>query len=263
MPRQAFAKAFSLVAKRYPCFACALFLICTSCQALEVSADPPAGKLRSSRALLQAHHIELDKIARISRFRSGVGHDYSDSHEHCRSMKHYFQPRADLDWGDLRIFAPVDAVVESIQAEQYLGQQMTLRPRADGRVRIKLFHVEPIVTAGQAVRAGQVVGTHAGAGTYSDIAILREEDPGGLRLVSQFKMLSPNLLQDYRRRGVNVGDFIISREARDRHPLDCGPDGRFQHAHHHIPDWVKLNPVKPGSAVPPALRNQATTEGSR
>ena len=34
--------------------------------------------------------INLDKIAQISKFRSGAGHDYSDDFERNRSMKHYF-----------------------------------------------------------------------------------------------------------------------------------------------------------------------------
>lgn len=38
---------------------------------------------------VQTDYIELAKIDRISRFRSGEGHDYSDNFESCRSMKHY------------------------------------------------------------------------------------------------------------------------------------------------------------------------------
>ena len=37
-------------------------------------------------------YIELAKISRISKFRSGIGHDYSDDFEQCRSMKHYYMP---------------------------------------------------------------------------------------------------------------------------------------------------------------------------
>lgn len=38
-------------------------------------------------------YIELDKIDRVSKFRSGIGHDYRDDAESCRSMKHYFSYR--------------------------------------------------------------------------------------------------------------------------------------------------------------------------
>jgi len=37
-------------------------------------------------------YIESARIARVSRFRSGYGHDYSDAFESCRSMKHYYMP---------------------------------------------------------------------------------------------------------------------------------------------------------------------------
>ena len=38
------------------------------------------------------NYIELYKIYCISKFRSAIGHDYSDDFESCRSMKHYFHP---------------------------------------------------------------------------------------------------------------------------------------------------------------------------
>jgi hypothetical protein len=41
----------------------------------------------------ESNCIELHKISRISKFRSGAGHDYSDDFETCRSMKHYFDPK--------------------------------------------------------------------------------------------------------------------------------------------------------------------------
>ncbi|MGQ0647189.1 MAG: hypothetical protein ACT4P7_06430 [Gemmatimonadaceae bacterium] len=41
-------------------------------------------------------YIAPGKILRVSRFRSGVGHDYADDAERCRSMKHYFQPLASV-----------------------------------------------------------------------------------------------------------------------------------------------------------------------
>ena len=37
---------------------------------------------------VDVNYIELEKISKISKFRSGMGHDYSDDFESCRSMKH-------------------------------------------------------------------------------------------------------------------------------------------------------------------------------
>jgi hypothetical protein len=46
---------------------------------------------------VRANFIDPGRMARISRFRSAIGADYSDDFEHCRSMKHYFQHRPDFD----------------------------------------------------------------------------------------------------------------------------------------------------------------------
>lgn len=43
------------------------------------------------------NYIELGKIHRISKYRSSVGHDYSDYKESCRSLKHYFEPLESID----------------------------------------------------------------------------------------------------------------------------------------------------------------------
>ena len=40
---------------------------------------------------VNTNYMDIEKIYRFSRFRSSVGHDYSDAFEECRSMKHYFQ----------------------------------------------------------------------------------------------------------------------------------------------------------------------------
>ena len=50
-------------------------------------------------------YLDLDKINKISKFRSGMGHDYSDDFESCRSMKHYFNPNVE-DYSLIEIFSP-------------------------------------------------------------------------------------------------------------------------------------------------------------
>ena len=66
---------------------------------------------------VEINYIELDKIHSISKFRSAVGHDYSDAFEHCRSMKHYFEPRGDVDWSTIKIFAPVTGTITRVDVE--------------------------------------------------------------------------------------------------------------------------------------------------
>src|SRR5512133_2793550 len=63
---------------------------------------------------INKNYIEPDKIYCISKFRSAVGHDYSDAVEHCRSMKHYFQPLSNVDWSAIKIFSPVTGTIKRV-----------------------------------------------------------------------------------------------------------------------------------------------------
>jgi len=47
--------------------------------------------------VVTASYFPTDLVQRVSRFRSGFGHDYSDDFEDCRSMKHYFIADQALD----------------------------------------------------------------------------------------------------------------------------------------------------------------------
>jgi hypothetical protein len=74
---------------------------------------------------ITASHIDIADIERISRFRSPVGHDYSDSFETCCSMKHYYRP---LNYYEVRftqpIYSPVDGVI------LYLDKEIVLEAEA-------------------------------------------------------------------------------------------------------------------------------------
>ncbi len=176
-----------------------------------------------------ADYIELGRIVRISRFRSGVGHDYSDSYESCRSMKHYFVPGS----YPVKIFSPVSGTIGYLTAE-WAGTQVGIR--AGSRTFI-IFHVNvwSSIKVGDSVTAGQQIGTHIGSQTWSDIAV-REGD----RLLSYFEVMTDAVFQNYRSRGVNArSDLVISRAARDAAPLTCSGDAFLNEGT--IPNWVNLN----------------------
>jgi len=67
---------------------------------------------------VRVNFIDVGRMARISRFRSAAGADYSDDVEHCRSMLHYFEPRGDLDGQSLDMFSPVDGTIAGIVTNQ-------------------------------------------------------------------------------------------------------------------------------------------------
>jgi hypothetical protein len=176
-----------------------------------------------------ADYIELGRIARISRFRSGVGHDYSGGGESCRSMKHYFVPAS----YPVKIFSPVSGSVGYL-TQEWAGTQIGIQ--AGARTFI-VFHVDllPSITVGTSVTAGQQIGTHVGSETWSDIAV-REGD----QLLSYFDVMADAVFQRYRSRGVGArGELVISKAARDADPLACSGDSFATPGS--IPNWVELD----------------------
>jgi hypothetical protein len=159
---------------------------------------------------------------RISRFRSGEGHDYSDTVERCRSMKHYFVPRfASMDSSTIPIYAPVSGEVFRVRQE-WAGVQIEIKSADYPAFRPILFHVNATIpiAEGMTLQAGQRLGTHIGNQTGSDVAIAVDATEG-LRYVSWFDAISDELLAAYAARGVSREAAIITRAERDASPLAC------------------------------------------
>lgn len=184
-------------------------------------------------------YIDLDGIGRISRFRSGFGHNYSDAFESCRSMKHYFSPRPGVDAGSIRVYSPVDGEVVRVTPE-WAGTQIRIRPAAYPAFEIILFHARVTIPleVGTRLSAGQPLGTHVGSQTSSDVAV-GVANPSGWQLVSWFDVLDEAAFDAYRARGVtDSSDVIISRSQRDSQPLNCSGE-QFQDEGG-IVNWVEL-----------------------
>ena len=190
--------------------------------------------------LISHDYIELATIARISRFRSGFGHDYSDDAESCRSMKHYFQPRADVDWGAVAISSPVAGTIRTVRSEQTFGLQVQLTHNDYPAITVILFHVRPDaeLIPGSIVQAGQRLGTHIGSQTMSDVAI-RVDTPKGARFVSYFDAMTDALFQTYSARGVaSRSAMIVTAAERDASPLSCMGEQFLDVGS--LPNWVEL-----------------------
>lgn len=191
---------------------------------------------------VESDYIELAKIERISRFRSGVGHDYSDGFESCRSMKHYFQPSNTVNWASIQIRSPVAGTVSRLDQERLAGggTQVRIKSRDFPAFCFILFHVRTNgpVSVGDFVSAGQLLGTHVGTQSTSDIAV-GVSTPAGWRLLSYFDVMTDSLFATYQARGINSRiDVIISKEARDADPLTCN-GGKFA-SPGNLPNWVTL-----------------------
>jgi hypothetical protein len=185
-------------------------------------------------------YIELDKITRISKFRSSIGHDYSDDFESCRSMKHYFMPKSDINWSDIKIFSPVKGTVSKIYQE-WAGTQVQISSEDYPNVLFTIFHINlsgPL-NVGDVVSAGQQLGTHIGSQTLSDIAV-SINTPEGRRLVSFFDIMTAAAFQGYQSRGlISPTDLILSKEARDSDPLNCNGQSFINSGT--LVNWVNLD----------------------
>lgn len=191
--------------------------------------------------------IDLSTISRVSRFRSGEGHDYSDDFESCRSMKHYYYPKDGVVRSTVRLYAPVDGTVIGT-VEEYeggtlsKGKQVGIRPDGYPAFWVIVFHVnlDSPLAVGDRVTAGQLLGTSAKAdGTVTDVAFW-VHTPAGDRLLSFFDCMTDSVFAIYQARGVaNREAAIITRAERDADPLTC--DGEQFEGPGHLPNWVELH----------------------
>jgi len=199
---------------------------------------------------IQADFVELDKVYLVSKFRSGVGHDFSaNSPETCRSMKHYFSsidpsqpsyklkndpnnvsvfPSPTLD-NDVKIFSPVDGTLESIDSDQKAyNHELSITLDAYPNIRIRLMHVQTALGVKDGkVKAGQLIGLVLANQSF-DLAIeallMNREKAGGPKIghVSYFAAMPDRIFAKYQARGIKTREeFIITREYRDAHPYSC------------------------------------------
>ncbi len=189
---------------------------------------------------VNSDYIELDKIYRISKFRSSIGHDYSDDFESCRSMKHYFLPKSDIDWSSIKIFSPINGKIFKIYQE-WAGTQMHIKSNEFPAFYFIIFHINisDSLKVGDMLNAGKQIGTHIGSQTMSDIAI-GVNTPNGWKLISYFDVISDSIFQIYKLRGVNSrSDLIITKEERDTDTLRCSGDTFINTGT--LENWVELN----------------------
>ncbi|MGB9747592.1 MAG: hypothetical protein ACPLXM_11760 [Bacteroidales bacterium] len=175
---------------------------------------------------VNTNYIDIAKIQRVSRFRSSVGHDYSDAFEHCRSMKHYFQPADSVNWSEVKIFFPVTGEITRVEQE-WAGTKIEIAAEKYPAFRFQIFHINMAVALkiGDKVTEGLLLGKHIGAETYSDISVIVNDPTRQGRMVSYFDVLTDEAYQAFVLRGIpNRSAFIISKEERDQNPLVCNGD---------------------------------------
>jgi hypothetical protein len=187
------------------------------------------------------NYIELDKIYRISKFRSSIGHDYSDFTEHCRSMKHYFEPGNNVDWTTVKIYSPVTGKITRVE-EEWAGTKIEIESEDYPAFRFSIFHIN-LTTARKVddkVVAGEQLGTHIGPQTMSDISVIINDPTKQGRMVSYFEVITNDVFNQYLSRGVSKReDMIIPRDIRDADPLIC--NGETFLSEGLVENWFTLN----------------------
>jgi hypothetical protein len=185
--------------------------------------------------------IELDKIKRISKFRSNVGHSYTDSHEECRTMKHYFNLNmvsGDITGDSSNVYSPVDGTIKRVFDEQNKsGVQIWIKSSEYGAFTFAVFHVftNRKLTVGAKIKEGELIGKTPN----TDIAVFVQES-FGTRFISYFEVMTDELFNTYIQRGIhNVDELIFTKEYRDANPCNCNGEEYLQSET--SDNWVILN----------------------
>ncbi len=203
-------------------------------------ATPSTGKGTGTEAstaaaqFIDTNFIDLDRIDKISKFRGGYAHDYSEgSPEDCRSMKHYFWAKGgepgsshSPPWVTVKYYSPVDGRISflrtGIDSDGETEYYFTIIPVEQSSYYLNFFHVNllPEFRKSGSVKEGQHIGYIADEYAHAEIAVQK----GGLGAapISFFDIVTDDLFEEYKKRGVPSRDsFIISKEARDSESLEC------------------------------------------
>lgn len=202
--------------------------------------------LNSSNLPKIVHHnfIELDKISKISKFRSGVGHDFSrgkNETDSCRSMKHYFEPIgiddafwqkfnegkiSKSDWPRVKYFAPVNGtIIDMCPAKNIYGDeedQFLIQSKEYSNIWFGFFHViiKEGLHKGSNVKSGEFLGTIS-PGNSGEIAVSINPNTNE-QSVSFFELIDKNVFLEYKKRGIDsIDKLIITKKERDKNPLIC------------------------------------------
>ena len=230
--------------------------------AFAISTTSHTSALNDFPKFITAPHMTINRIKRISRFRSTVGHPYTcpacqmpeknkttksktscqSGYVKCQNEKHYFD--FFIQENTPQIIAPCNGTIVNLFQED-MGTQIWIQPDGYKNYQVRLFHIKGLtLKIGSHVSAGEILGTHYTNDTYSDIAII---NLGGTQcvLTSAFEHMTQGVLGQF---GVTVDQMIIPQEERDLFPSHClankdpcrdqmpNPSGEF-----YPPNWVTIN----------------------
>lgn len=217
---------------------------------------------------ISANFTELNKIDKISRYRSCAGHTTvpQDEREMRRSMKHYFSVKPEYLGSDtVKIYSPFDGYVAIVREDRADGLEGEIWIVPDdlfvilppiGRWSFSVQHINILegLKRGSKVMAGELIGYAAVAsknrGTFDVVyakgAISSKRIDNWMGpfsdLDSVFNHMSDDVFAQYKDRGINSKeDLIISKEDRDKNQCVYADNGPYFLNQDDRDNWAVLN----------------------
>lgn len=199
-------------------------------------------------------YVDPANIAAIAKYRSGVGHPFSDNYEfNDRSLKYYFEPLKKYlnTQQSLPLFAPATGTIAAVVPEEQVlsngdirGNQVTINPDGFPAFEIRLFHVN--------LAAGLGAGAHVNAGDPIGYADIRESvdfdmavgaawnatqlnpnagqssAPPGYRLLSPCDLMNDATFAHFAAYGItDRSDLIVPLAYRNANPGQFGSEDTY------------------------------------
>ncbi len=204
---------------------------------------------------LSANFVDLNKIEKISKYRSCVGHVTvpQDERESKRSMKHYFEVKSEFNRNQaVEIYAPYEGYVSTLRSDPGEGLEgeiwiipkrklVMLPPFGAWQFSVQHIEVKKDLKQGSEVKAGEIIGYAAFSGgriptfdiVYGKMAfppapkkIDNWNSPFG-DLDSVFNHMSDDVLVQYQQKGITRDNIILSKEERDQNPCTYRDNGPY------------------------------------
>lgn len=214
-----------------------------------------------------AHFTELDKIEKISKYRSCAGHTTvpQDEREMKRSMKHYFSVKPEYRGSDtVDIYSPFDGFITNVREDRADGLEgeiwiapkdlfIILPPIGRWTFSVQHINIRAGLKRGSEVMAGELIGYAAVAaenrGTFDVVYAKGALTPKRIDnwmgpftdLDSVFNHMSEEVFAQYQKKGVtSINELIIDKEERDQNPCIYKDNGPYFINQEYPGNWVVL-----------------------
>ena len=214
-----------------------------------------------------SNFIDLDKIEKISKYRSCAGHVTvpKDARESKRSMKHYFSVKSEYLGNDtVPIHAPFDGIVATVRVDLAAGLEgeiwivpndkfAIVPPIGRWSFSVQHINVRDGLHRGNTVGAGELIGYAAvGGGTRNTFDVVYAKgalfpknidnwNGPFIELDSVFNFMSDKVFAEYQEKGLeSKNNLIINKEERDKNPCEYKDKGPYFIDQYNLNNWVFL-----------------------